>query len=554
MSSEFPDLLHRQYESSKKECIQFFALKFAERYNRVKQLSRGGVIVKKLVFVSLLTLAATLFGAYLNVAVLGEVRTMNPFLVKSSAERIVVGYLYETLLIQREGNLTGRLAESWEVDMKDNSIVLKLAQRKFHDGTPVTADDVVFSFNYILQKRLPLGPILAFFTGAEKVDERTVKLRFKTMNISMFSFAPVAIPIIPKQIWEQVEKPLEFPNTSNPVGSGIFKFSNMTLQSVTLNSNYDHSEAPKHVEGIIFHTVQDETMGFLGLAKGDYDYLYWDLDPMIAKQVLADPKKYPDVKIAVTQGNSVYVLLFNHRNEPMNDPNFRKAVQAAVDYKSITERVFIGFAEPASLGVIPPRARAVFDSQVGTVSQNLSKAREFISKVRYDKRTLKLLVSTDKQANEIGEYIKQSLKNIGINVELDIQGPEGLTTKLKKADFDMALTSYALGTNPEMIYYHLHSSRGLIQNGQVVGFNYGGVNMGELDQLLESIWMAFTDQARIDAFKKLQGFLKEVVPVVPICVPSSLEAYSTKNFEGWLVFDVEGVMNTQTLINLKPKR
>ncbi|AEH50564.1 ABC transporter substrate-binding protein [Pseudothermotoga thermarum] len=510
--------------------------------------------MKKLMLVSLLVLAAISFSAYLNVAVLGDVRTMNPFLVKSSTERIVVGYLYETLLTQREGNLTGRLAESWEVDMDDNSITLKLAQRKFHDGTPVTADDVVFSFNYILQKRLPLGPILAFFTGAEKVDERTVKLRFRTMNISMFSFAPVAIPIIPKAIWEQIEKPLEFPNTTNPIGSGILKFSSMTLQSVTLDSNRDHPEAPKHIEGIIFHNVQDETMGFLGLAKGDYDYLYWDLDPMIVRQILGDSKKYPDVKIARTQGNSVYVLLFNHRKEPMNDVNFRKAIQAAIDYNSIINRVFMGFAEPASLGVIPPKARAVFDSEVGTVSQNLSKATELISKVKYDKKTLRLLVSTDKQANEIGEYIKQSLKNIGINVELDVQGPEGLTTKLKKADFDMALTAYALGTNPEMIYYHLHSSRGLIQNGQVVGFNYGGVNIAELDQLLDSIWMAFTDQERVEAFKKLQSFLKEVVPVVPICIPSNLEAYSTKNFDGWVVSEFEGVMNSQTLINLKPKR
>ncbi len=510
--------------------------------------------MKKFLAILSIAFVTMAFGSYLNVAVLGEIRTMNPFLVKSSAERIVVGYLYETLLTQSEGNLIGQLAESWHVDMSENSIVLKLGERKFHDGSPLTADDVVFSFNYILQKRLPLGPILAFFLGAEKIDDKTVKLKFKTMNISMFSFAPVAVPIIPKSVWEQVERPLEFPNTTNPVGSGILKFSNMSIQSITLKSNQDHPWAPKYIQGVVFHTVQDETMGFLGLVRGDYDYLYWDLDPMIARQVINEPKKYPDVRIAKTQGNSVYVVLFNHRIDPMNDVNFRRAVQLAIDYNSILNRVFMNYAEPASLGVIPPKAKAVFDGSVGTVFQDLAKAKEFLAKSRYSGRTLRLLVSTDKQATEMGEYIKQSLKGIGINVETDVQGPEGLTTKLKKADFDMALVTYALGTNPEMIYYHLHSSRGIIQGGQVVGFNYGGVNIPELDQLLNSIWVAFTEQERLEAFKKLQHLLKEIVPIVPICVPSSLEAYSVKNFDGWIMSEIEGVMNLQTLRNLKPKR
>ncbi|WP_448521697.1 ABC transporter substrate-binding protein [Pseudothermotoga sp.] len=511
--------------------------------------------MRRFLFLALTVLISTfVFSSQLNVAVLGEVRSLNPFLVKSSAERIVVGYLYETLLTERSGQVVGALAEDFQVDFSNNSLILKLRDRKFHDGSPVSADDVVFSFNYILQKRLPLGPILAYFTGAEKIDEKTVKLKFRTMNVSMLSFAPMAIPVIPKAVWEKIEKPLEFPNIERPIGSGVLMFEKLTPQSVVMKFFKDHPDAPQGLDSMVFHIVQDETMGFLGLVKGDYDYLFWNLDPELAKQVMENPSKYPNVKVALIEGGVVNVMLFNHRKSPMNDVNFRKAVLHALNYRELVEKVYSGLADVASLGLIPKRAKAVYDESVGPVQQNVSMAKEVLKKSNYDGKKLTLLVSSDRKAMDMAEYIKLYLKNVGIQVELDVQGPEGLTTKLKKADFDLALYSYSLGSHPEMVFYHLHSSRGEMKDGQVVGFNYGGVNIPELDQALQAIWMAFSEKDRVEAFSKLQKLLAEVVPVVPLLVPVDIEAYSVKNFTGWVVSPTEGAMNVETLKSLKPAR
>lgn len=494
------------------------------------------------------------FCSQLNVAVLGEIRSLNPFLVKSSAERIAVGYLYETLLAERAGQIVGALAEDFQVDFSTNSLILKLRNRKFHDGSPVTADDVVFSFNYILQKRLPLGPILAYLTGAEKADERIVKLSFRTMNVSMLSFAPMAIPIIPKSIWEKIDKPLEFPNIEKPIGSGLLAFERLTPQSVVLRFFKDHPDAPQYLQSMVMHTVQDETMGFLGLVKGDYDYLFWNLDPELAKQVMENPSKYPSVKVALIEGGAVNVIMFNHRKTPMSDVNFRKAVLYALNYKELVEKVYSGLADVASLGLIPKRAKTVYDDSVGSVQQNVSLAKEYLKKSNYDGRKLTLLVSSDRKAMDMAEYVKLYLKNIGVEVELNVQGPEGLTTKMKKADFDIALHAYSLGSHPEMAFYHLHSSRGTMKDGQVTGFNYGGVSIQELDSALEAIWMAFSEEERVRAFKNLQKLIAELVPVVPMLVPVDIEAYSVKNFTDWVVSPTEGVMNTETLKTLKPVR
>ncbi|MEJ5228415.1 MAG: ABC transporter substrate-binding protein [Pseudothermotoga sp.] len=507
---------------------------------------------KILSMISIFILCVSIFGSYLNVAVLGDVRSLNPFLVKSSAERIVVGYLYETLLGEQNGKIVGILASDWAVDFSSNSLTFKIADRKFHDGKVVTADDVVFSFKYILEKKLPLGPILAYLVGAEKIDEKTVKLTFRMMNTSMLSFAPMAIPIIPKEIWENIQNPMEFPNIEKPIGSGPLAFEKLSPQTVTLRFFKDHPNASEKLDGVILHTVQDETMGFLGLVKGDYDYLYWDLDPALAKQVLDNPSKYPNLRIALTDGGSVNVILFNHRKGPMDDVNFRKAILYAINYKEIIDKVYMNFAQPASIGLLPRSLKELYLDSVGVVSQNVQLAKQFLSSSKYGKETLKVLVSTSKQDMEMAEYIRMYLKNLGINVEIDAQGPEGLTTKLKKADFDLALYSYNLGSHPEMIFYHLHSSRGTMKDGQVTGFNYGGINIKELDTALESIWMAFGDEERVQAFKNLQKLLGEIVPVVPLLIPANVEAYSIKNFTGWVVSESEGVMNTETLKNLTP--
>lgn len=507
-------------------------------------------------FLVLLFVAAIGFsalGTYMKAAVLGEVRTLNPYFINSPAERQLIGYLYETLITTSEGKTVGMLADSWEVNLPEKYIIFTLKDRNFHDGSPVTAEDVAFSFNITVQKRLPMGPLLAWFSNAEVLDAKTVKLNFRVLNSFVVSSIPMAIPVVPKAIWEKIENPMEFSNLENPVGTGSLKFRELTPQTVTFDSNPSHPDAPQFLDGIVFNLVQDETMGFLGLVRGDYDYVYWDLDPSLSTQLLKNPDKYKDLSLAVTDGSGVVSLMFNHRALPGSDLNFRKAVQYAIDYEQIVNKVFLGFADVASAGLIPSIASAVFDESVGNSVQNLDLAKAYLAKSGYKGEKLKLLIFTSKEQMELAEYVKLFLSKIGINVVVDPKGHEAVMADLKKGDFDMTITTYSLGFHPEMAFYHLHSSRGTMKDGQVSGFNYGGSNIPELDEALNTIWTAFEENVQKEAFYTLQKQVKEFVPVVPICVPNRLEAFSRKNLEGWSVSKTEGVLSTETLRNLKVK-
>jgi len=510
--------------------------------------------MKRTLFLLLLLIFfSSLFASYMNVAVIGEIRSLNPYFLNSTAERQVIGYIYETLLSTENGKTVGLMAESWEVDLPNRVMHVTLKDQLFHDGKPVTAQDVAFSYNLTVQKRLPMGPVLAYFIRAEAVSERQVDLYFRVLNASVLSFVPMAIPVIPQHLWADIESPRDFPNTTNPVGSGSMMFNHLTPQTLTLDSFHEHPDAPKNIDGIVFHMVQDETMGFLGLVKGDYDYLYWNLDPSLASQLLSNPGRYPDIHVATTHGESVYVMLFNHRQAPTSDVHFRKAIQDALNYPEIVQKVFRDYAGLPYYGILPKTASHVVDEALGIPQQDLEKAKQALAASGYDGSTLKILCFSSKEYMDMGEYIKLYLSKIGVKVELDVKGHESVMAEMKKGNFDMVLTSFSLGFHPEMLYYYLHSSRGILQDGQVSGFNYGGYNDPDMDAILDRIWTTFSEDELKESFFDLQARIKQTVPMLPLCVPLQLEAYSTRNFDGWLVSETEGVFNTQTLQNVTPK-
>ncbi|MDD4478890.1 MAG: ABC transporter substrate-binding protein, partial [Mesotoga sp.] len=179
---------------------------------------------KLLVLIITALIGLTALGVYMKAAVLGEVRSLNPYFINSSAERQLIGYLYETLMTTSEGKAIGMLADSWEVNLEELYIVFHLKDRLFHDGSPVTAEDVAYSFNITVQKRLPMGPLLAWFSSAEVLDEKTVKLNFRVLNSFVVSSIPMAIPIIPESVWKNIANPMESSNLDNPMGTGSLKF------------------------------------------------------------------------------------------------------------------------------------------------------------------------------------------------------------------------------------------------------------------------------------------------------------------------------------------
>jgi len=501
----------------------------------------------------------------LNIAVLGTVDTLNPFLATTGAERTVVGWIYEALAQVVPGGQEPFLAKSWEVIPPQNKIIFHLRQGvKWHDGVELTAEDVAFTFNYVRQKHLPMWMVMAFVAGAEAVDTYTVVVNLTKFTPMVVSLVAPAIPIIPKHIWENVDNPMAYPNTDAAIGSGPFKLAEFAAgQYVRLvNTGFYWRGVPK-LDGLVFHMVTSDTVGVLGFLRGDFDYLNWNISPMLAEQITLAPDRYPHVNLYRSPGTTVATLLPNVREAPFDSLEFRRAVSLAIDREDMLTRLLRGFGQIASLGLMTPRTGEWFNSEVGYPRYDPEEAARILDGLGYvdtdgdgvrempngSPLSFSIVCPSDKTSVEATALISHYLSQVGIKVTIEPLSPEALDLTLKRAEFTLAFQTMAAFMAVDMYYYYFHSSKGEIKDGQVSGFNRGGFSDAELDQTLSRLLMA-QGADKLALCHQVQSLLAQKLPRIPLYLPDNLEVYRDDRLTGWAPNPQDGVLSDETLFNL----
>ena len=208
----------------------------------------------------------------LNLGVVADVKNLNPYMGYGSSETFVIGWVYDTLLgwDSNEGLVPG-LADSWEIKDGGTSAEFKLnPNAKWHDGKPVTAEDVEFSFNFIREKRFPsFMAIIGNLAGAKAIDKHTVRVTFRSPSSNAVRFIATAPSILPKHIWSKIDDPRNYPNLDNPIGSGPCAVAERRAgQFITLKNLGNHYRSSLNVETITLRVLRDETMGIMALHRG----------------------------------------------------------------------------------------------------------------------------------------------------------------------------------------------------------------------------------------------------------------------------------------------
>ena len=279
-------------------------------------------------------------GGVINVSsTAGDSGILNPILVGS--ETWTDYLLFNRLMFYDDnGSLQPDLADSWEFSDDNLELTLNLTTANWHDGTPFTADDIIFTFDTIaaedtdttLRSRLQVA---GEFITWEKVDDATVML---TMSEP---FAPLLfnlnqIFIIPMHILDGQDV-----NTSdfnlNPVGTGPFKFSEWERdQFIKVVRNDDWFRGDVLGDGFTIFFTEDTNANIIALESGDLDMIF---TPPEAQERFQESGDF-------TLHNYVYftsiTLSFNHNHEILSDPAFRKAIELGIDKDSWTESVTRG--------------------------------------------------------------------------------------------------------------------------------------------------------------------------------------------------------------------
>lgn len=319
-----------------------------------------------------------------------QVQAINPLYISGSVDSWITELIWDRLMRMGPDGLPQPWAAESVTWLDDKTVEVRLREgMKWHDGKPVTADDVVFSFEApMMGDEVPMyKPFVANIDSIEKRDERTVVFKLKQPNAAFETATLAKVNIIPKHVWEPVLSDLankpenaESYQEEAPVGSGPFKFVHWKPgEEVMLAANPDHWARPK-MERWILRFVANTEAALGMLQSGELNFLSdYGGDPSLLQQVAADnPNVTPVASLAI----DVRFLALNNRRPPFDDPAFRRAVSLAIPKDAIAQNVYKGFATPATS--IITKALDFWHNPNVTAEYDLEKARQVLREAGYE--------------------------------------------------------------------------------------------------------------------------------------------------------------------------
>lgn len=352
-----------------------------------------------------------------------DIPNIDPAVGHDSAIAVSQKQLYDTLY-RHEGNppeLVPWLATDHTVSDDAREWTFTLDDRaKFKDGSPVTADAVVYSTQRLLSVNQGVAWMFADILkpeGVTAVDPKTVKFALE---------APFA-PFLHATTWLFVLNPAEVKAneadgdqgqkwlTSNAAGSGPFVISRWepgNLYQFDADPNYWRGWEGDHVAGYVHQVSEESSTKRLALQNGDVQFADW-LSPQ-DKTLL---EKIPDVVVPREQGLETYTVKMNNKVGPTSDVNVRRAISYAFDYQAMLD-VMSGFAARIA-GPLSPALKGALETPVYETDLEKAKAELAKSQQYADGFDIEFVYVTGlEEERQTGQILLDQLKNLNINVKI----------------------------------------------------------------------------------------------------------------------------------------
>jgi len=452
-----------------------------------------------------------------------DLQTADPGRTYEPTGLIVGKATYETLLTFEGSDVTKpvpALAESYELSKDGKVLTLKLKQgATFADGSPVTADDVVFSLTRVRDMK---GSPSFLLDGVEieKTDDTTVTMTSEKPNAALPYILPnPALGILNSDVVKEnggtadaQDKAEQYLN-ANSAGSGPYEIETFDVSSQVVlkaNGNY-HGDKPAY-EKVVIRNVESATQK-LNVQRGDSQVAL----NLSGDQVTGMPD---NLQVKKSASANVFFLLANQNpeiSEVTTNPKFVEAVRKGVDYAGLLELAGEGAARAP--GVIPSQILGALP-EGEAVQRDVEGAKAALAESGLSDPTVKLEYPTELTVNglsfqPLAERIQANLKEVGITVDLQ---PAPVTTALdnyRNGKEEMGLWYWGPDYPDPNIYL-------AFLPGQLVGERAGwkAGSDEKLEQLGEKAGAAVGDEARTEAYQEVQRELNASGPFVPLIQPS----------------------------------
>lgn len=432
------------------------------------------------------------------------------------------GKIYESLLrYDFDLKPLPGLAQSWDVSPDRLTYTFKLYPNiTFHDGTPLTADDVIFSVTKLLvETHARARGIFTRIESAKAPDPLTVVFKLKApFPAFLGAFDCTTAPILPKHIYEGTDF-RKNPANDKAIGCGPFKLKEWVRGSHVLLVRHEGYYRPgePHLDEIIYRVIPDAASRSVALEQGTVQLTQWsDIEPFDVKRLSALPNL-----TMTTKGYELFAphqwLELNNRIAPMNDKRFRQAIMYAIDRKALLSRVYFGLGKVA-IGPVSSKTR-FYEKDVKQYEYSPEKAKALLDEMGLKPGPDGKRVSIPYLVPPYGEifqraaeFIRQSLSRVGVDFQLQGTDVGGWAQKCGNWDFSVTqnlvyqLGDPALGVSRTYITSNIRKG--------VLFSNTCGYSNPEVDRLFEQAATATSDDKRQEFYSAVQKILVEEVPVV----------------------------------------
>ncbi|MBV1798633.1 ABC transporter substrate-binding protein [Siccirubricoccus sp. G192] len=412
------------------------------------------------------------------------------------------------------------LAKSWTVSPDKREYTFRLQENvKFHDGRPMTADDVIFS---IMRFHMDLAPraraIFQMIETATAPDPHTVRLVLKQpFEPFLLMLDASASAIVPKHLFDGQDFRTA-PAVQRPVGTGPFRFAEWQRGNFIRLERFDDYWKPgqPYLDAIIYRIIPDSQSRRLAIETGQAQLTQAnDIEPFDVPQL----RSRPNLEVQTTGWEYFAPLSWielNHRVKPLDDMRVRQAMSMAIDRNFIAQRLWFGIGKPATNPIAS--TTRFHDATVKLAARDLRAAAALLDAagLRPDAQgtrfTIKHLVLPYGEIwSRLGEYLRQSLRQIGIAVELESTDAGSWARRVANWEYETTLNFVYQYGDPTLGVERTYVST----NIQKVTFaNTGGYSNPRVDELFARARTAVTPEDRQAAFSEVQKILVQEVPQI----------------------------------------
>ena len=456
-------------------------------------------------------------GGILKVGLQADPTALDPHKQSLTAIWHVVEHIYNRLTrVRPDLTVEPELAESWEITPDGRTYTFRLRQGvTFHDGTPLRASDVKFSFERLVDPATASTSAadLASMERIEAPDDATVVMTLNAPDASLLATLAGQSCIVMSQQFVTANNN-DVSQTALGTGSFVFK-EYVPNTRIVLDKNPTYwEEGIPYVDGIEMTIAAEDTARTTAVVTGTVDFI--EYAPLRDIEIL---QRDTSLALAGKSNTNIRFIGLNLAKEPFANPKIRQAIAAVVDREAMLQPAVFGHGTPTEV-LFPPDFWAALQQEVRP--PDVARAKQLMAEAGHADGFSTTITSWSQYSflSNAAVVLQEQLKQIGIEAELNLVENATMVDQVYvNKTYDIAVTGESAYTDPNTLIFSNFKTG---ESGNFVNYSNPRV-----DELIDQ-GIAVTDQAqRAEIYQEIQRILLEDLPWINLFVANQYEAMKT---------------------------